>query len=163
MSRILLRSLICEGTNEIPQEVQRIMHTQRNVETNSQTDVQLAYSTGGVVNQLYFHWKKIICASLDKNDLHCSRLSTTCRVLKSLKGSERHRVLIETPCLPLVPVIFSFDFKVIHHLSYNFKVKPLSSSQVGPSLIVGSPSRHELPTFQKVRHMPGAGKNWGKH
>lgn len=36
--------------------------------------------TEGVVNQPYFHWKKIICVSLDKNNLQCPRLSTTCTV-----------------------------------------------------------------------------------
>ena len=42
------------------QLVQRITYTQtkRNVEMKLQRDVQVAYPTGGVLNQLYLHWKR---------------------------------------------------------------------------------------------------------
>lgn len=63
------------------QLVQRITYTQttRNVEMKLQIDAQVAYSTAGVLKQLYLHWKKKI---MNTNHLRCSQLSMTYRALK---------------------------------------------------------------------------------
>lgn len=77
----------------------------------SQKDTQLAYSTGGVVNQLYFHGARAaggvgvgVGGSFVYPWTRTFRIAlvpTTCRVFKQFKGSESPRGLTEIPRFPL--------------------------------------------------------------